>query len=69
MPMPPILHHGNKRIRMYALSCVLGLLFHQWTSRWVRVTMDVRLAINALEAPLDRIGSGSETRRSRVRTK
>lgn len=55
MPGMPIFHRLDKRIRVHAFLCVVGLLFYRWIQRRVEAAMDARLPIEALAARLDRI--------------
>ena len=55
MPVMPIFHRLDKRIRVHAFLCVIGLLFYRWIQRRVEAAMDARLPIEALAARLDRI--------------
>ena len=43
MPVMPIFHRLDKRIRVHAFLCVVGLLFYRWIQRRVEAAMDARL--------------------------
>ena len=55
MPVMPIFHRLDKRIRVHAFLCIVGLLFYRWVQRRIEKAMDARLPIGALAARLDRI--------------
>ena len=55
MPVMPIFHRLDKRIRVHAFLCVVGLLFYRWVQRRVETTTKERIPIEALAGRLDRI--------------
>lgn len=55
MPVMPIFHRLDKRIRVHAFLCVVGLLFYRWIQRKVEVAAGTRVPISALAGRLDRI--------------
>ncbi|MGI0156696.1 MAG: IS1634 family transposase, partial [Thermoplasmata archaeon] len=55
MPVMPIFHRLDKRIRVYAFLCVVGLLFYRWIQLRVEAAIGERIPIEALAGRLDRI--------------
>ncbi len=55
MPVMPIFHRLDKRIRVHAFLCVVGLLFYRWIQRRVEEATGDRVPIAALAGRLDRI--------------
>ena len=55
MPVMPIFHRLDKRIRVHAFLCVVGLLYYRWIQRKVEVATGTRVPIAALAERLDRI--------------
>ena len=55
MPVMPIFHRLDKRIRVHAFLCVVGLLFYRWIQRRVEEVTKERIPIEALAGRLDRI--------------
>lgn len=55
MPVMPIFHRLDKRIRVHAFLCVVGLLFYRWIQRRVEEATGERVPIEALAGRLDRI--------------
>ena len=55
MPVMPIFHRLDKRIRVHAFLCVVGLLFYRWIQRRVEEATETRIPIEALAARLDGI--------------
>ncbi len=55
MPVMPIFHRLDKRIRVRAFLCVVGLLFYRWVQLRVETTTKERIPIEALAGRLDRI--------------
>lgn len=55
MPVMPIFHRLDKRIRVHAFLCVVGLLFYRWIQRRVEEATEARVPIEALAARLDGI--------------
>ncbi|EQD35984.1 transposase IS4 family protein [mine drainage metagenome] len=55
MPVMPIFHRRDKRIRVHAFLCVVGLLFYRWIQRRVEEATKERVPIEALASRLDRI--------------
>ena len=55
LPVMPIFHRLDKRIRVHAFLCVVGLLFYRWVQRRVEEATGERVPIEALAARLDRI--------------
>ncbi|MGI0129773.1 MAG: IS1634 family transposase [Thermoplasmata archaeon] len=62
MPVMPIFHRLDKRIRVHAFLCVVGLLFYRWIQRKVETATESRLPIGALAGRLDRIQVVAMTR-------
>ena len=55
MPVMPIFHRLDKRIRVHAFLCVVGLLFYRWIQRRVEEATGERVPIEGLAGRLDRI--------------
>ena len=55
LPVMPIFHRLDLRIRVHAFLCVVGLLFYRWFHRRVEERAGERIPLEALEARLDRI--------------
>jgi transposase len=55
MPVMPIFHRLDKRIRVHAFLCVMGLLFYRWIQRRVEATTKGTIPIGQLASRLDRI--------------
>ena len=55
MPVMPIFRRIDKRIRVPAFLCVVGLLFYWYIQRRVEEATKKRIAIEALAERLDRI--------------
>ncbi|MGI0128568.1 MAG: IS1634 family transposase, partial [Thermoplasmata archaeon] len=55
LPVMPIFHRLDKRIRVHAFLCVVGLLFYRWIQRRVEEATGERVPIEALAGRLDRI--------------
>ena len=55
MPVMPIFHRLDRRIRVHAFLCVVGLLFYRWIQRRVEERTGERIPLEALAARLDRI--------------
>ena len=53
MPVMPIFHRLDRRIRVYAFLCVVGLLFYRWIQRRVEEGTGERVPLEALAARLD----------------
>ena len=55
MPVLPIFHRLDRRIRVHTFLCVVGLLFYRWTQRRVETVTKEQIPIEALAGRLDRI--------------
>jgi transposase len=55
MPVMPIFHRLDKRIRVHAFLCVVGLLFYRWIQRRVEAATKGSIPIGQLASRLDRI--------------
>ena len=55
MPVMPIYHRLDKRIRVHAFLCVVGLLFYRWIQLRVEESTKVRVPIGQLADRLDKI--------------
>ncbi len=55
MPVMPIYHRRDPRIRVHAFLCVVGLLFYRWVQRRVEAVTKACIPIEALAGRLDRI--------------
>ena len=55
IPVMPIFQRLDKRIRVHAFLCVVGLLFYRWIQRRVEEATKERISLEALAARLDRI--------------
>ena len=55
MPVMPIFHRLDKRIRVHPFLCVVGFLFYRWIQRRVETATKERIRIEALAGRLDRI--------------
>lgn len=62
MPVMPIFHRRDKRIRVHAFLCVMGLLFYRWIQRRVEAATETALPIGQLASRLDRIQVVAMTR-------
>ena len=55
MPVMPIFHRLDKRIRVHAFLCVMGLLFYRWIQRRVEAATGTSVPIGQLARRLDGI--------------
>ena len=55
LPVMPIFHRLDRRIRVHAFLCVVGLLFYRWVQRRVEAVTKARIPTEALTGRLDRI--------------
>jgi transposase len=55
MPVMPIYHRLDRRIRVHAFLCVVGLLFYRWIQLRVEESTKVRVPIGQLANRLDKI--------------
>ena len=55
MRVMSIFHRLDKRIRVHAFLCVVGLLFYRWIQRRVETATKERIPIEALVGRSDRI--------------
>lgn len=55
MPVMPIFHRLDKRVRVHAFLCVVGLLFYRWIQLRVAEATKERVPIGQLAGRLDRI--------------
>ena len=53
MPVMPIFHRLDRRIRVHAFLCVVGLLFYRWIQRRVKEATEERVPIESLAGRLD----------------
>ncbi|MGI0055606.1 MAG: IS1634 family transposase [Thermoplasmata archaeon] len=69
MPVMPIFHRLDKRIRVHAFLCVVGLLFYRWIQRRVEATTKERVPIGRLSHWLDEIRVAALLRRGSRKAK
>ena len=69
MPVMPIFHRLDKRIRVHAFLCVVGLLFYRWIQRRVEVATKGPIPIGQLASRLDRIQVVALARKGSKRVK
>jgi transposase len=55
MPVMPIFHRLDRRIRVHAFLCVVGLLFYRWIQLRVEEATKERVPIAQLASRLDRV--------------
>ena len=69
MPVMPIFHRLDKRIRVHAFLCVVGLLFYRWIQRRVEVVTGEGVPIGRLSRWLDEIRVAALLRRGSRKAK
>jgi transposase len=69
MPVMPIFHRLDKRIRVHAFLCVMGLLFYRWIQRRVEAATELLIPIGQLASRLDRIQVVALARKGSKRVK
>jgi len=69
MPVMPIFHRLDKRIRVHAFLCVVGLLFYRWIQLRVEGVTKERVPIAQLAARLDRVQVVALARKGSKRVK
>ena len=69
MPVMPIFHRLDKRIRVHAFLCVVGLLFYRWIQRRVEAATKGTIPIGQLASRLDRIQVVALARKGSKRVK
>ncbi|MGI0131198.1 MAG: IS1634 family transposase [Thermoplasmata archaeon] len=69
MPVMPIFHRRDPRIRVHAFLCVMGLLFYRWIQLRVAETTGERIPIGRLSRWLDEIRVAALLRRGSRRAK
>jgi transposase len=69
MPVMPIFHRLDKRIRVHAFLCVVGLLFYRWIQRRVEAATKGTIPIGHLASRLDRIQVVALARKGSKRVK
>ena len=63
MPVVPIFHRRDKRIRVHAFLCVMGLLFYRWIQLRITEATGERVPIGRLSQWLDEIRIAALLRR------